>query len=138
MYIDHRTYTDFNGTERTEDFCFNLTQAEVTEMELSTNGGLDKYIENIVAAQDTKSIIALFKDLICKSYGIKSLDGRLFEKSEEILKQYTATAAFSDLYMELATNTEKATEFVNGITPNQKNEVKKPQDHNIKAVPSNN
>lgn len=111
------TFTDFNGTERTEDFYFNLTKAEITEMELSTNGGLDQYIQGIVAAQDSAQIIALFKELICKSYGQKSLDGRKFVKTPEILQDFISTEAFSELYMELATNTEAATAFVNGITP---------------------
>lgn len=130
-------YVDYNGTERKEDFYFNLTNAEVTEMQLSTNGGLDKYIENIVAAQDSKQIIELFKDLICKSYGEKSLDGKFFLKEDEdghkLVNKFKATEAFSILYMELATNTEAATAFVNGITP------KAPEDHKApKAVPSNN
>jgi len=128
MYKQTRTYTDFNGTERTEDFYFNLTEAEITEMQLSTNGGLDQYIKNIVAAQNTAEIIALFKDLICKSYGIKSLDGRGFYKDKDALREFMATQAFSDLYMELATNTEAATAFVNGITPI----VREPEDHKKK------
>ena len=117
MYKDRRTYTDFNGTERTEDFYFNLTEAELTEMELSVNGGLNQLIEQIVATQDGAKIITIFKDLICKAYGVKTLDGKGFKKSKEILEDYTCTQAFSDLYMELATNEEAATAFVNGITP---------------------
>ncbi len=117
MYRDRRTYTDFNGTERTEDFYFNLTEAELTEMELSVNGGLNQLIEQIVATQDGAKIITIFKDLICKAYGVKTLDGKGFKKSKEILEDYTCTQAFSDLYMELATNEEAATAFVNGITP---------------------
>lgn len=117
MYKDRRTYTDFNGTERTEDFYFNLTEAELTEMELSVNGGLNQLIEQIVATQDGAKIITIFKDLICKAYGVKTLDGKGFKKSKEILEDYTCTQAFSDFYMELATNEEAATAFVNGITP---------------------
>ena len=117
MYKDRRTYIDFNGTERTEDFYFNLTEAELTEMELSVNGGLNQLIEQIVATQDGAKIITIFKDLICKAYGVKTLDGKGFKKSQEILEDYTCTQAFSDLYMELATNEEAATAFVNGITP---------------------
>ncbi len=131
------SYVDYNGTERTEDFYFNLTQQEIAEMQLSTNGGLDQYIQNIVAAQDGAQIIALFKDLICKSYGEKSLDGKYFLKEDEdghkLVNKFKATEAFSNLYIELATNTEAATAFVNGITP------KMPEDHKgPKAVPSNN
>ena len=70
-----RTYNDYNGVSRTEDFYFNLTQAEVTELELSVDGGLVEMINRIVAAQDGKQIIAIFKDIILRAYGEKSPDG---------------------------------------------------------------
>lgn len=34
------TYTDYDGNERKEKFYFNLTKAELTEMELSMREGL--------------------------------------------------------------------------------------------------
>ena len=111
------TYTDFNGTSRTEDFYFNLTKAEIAEMEMSTSGGLAEMIQNIVKQQDTPSIIKIFKDLLLKAYGIKSPDGRRFEKSDEIRKEFESTEAYSELFMELATDANAAAEFVNGIMP---------------------
>lgn len=112
------TYTDYNGSERTEDFYFNLTKAEVVEMEMSTTGGLAEMIKKIVAAQDAPSIIAIFKKLILKAYGEKSPDGKRFIKSDEISNAFSQTEAYSQLFMELATDADKAAEFVNGITPN--------------------
>ena len=112
------TYTDYNGFERTEDFYFNLTKAEVVEMEMSTTGGLAEMIKKIVAAQDAPSIIAIFKKLILKAYGEKSPDGKRFIKSDEISNAFSQTEAYSQLFMELATDADKAAEFVNGITPN--------------------
>ena len=111
------TYTDFNGTSRTEDFYFNLTKAEIAEMEMSTSGGLAEMIQNIVKQQDTPSLIKIFKDLLLKAYGIKSPDGRRFEKSDEIKKEFESTEAYSELFMELATDANAAAEFVNGIMP---------------------
>lgn len=111
------TYTDYDGNERTEDFYFNLTKAEVTEMEMSKTGGLVKVIEKIVAEQDAAKIIDIFKDLILRAYGEKSLDGRRFVKSQEIRESFAQTEAYSDLFMELATDATAATAFVNGITP---------------------
>lgn len=111
------TYTDFNGTSRTEDFYFNLTKAEIAEMEMSTSGGLAEMIQNIVKQQDTPSIIKIFKDLLLKSYGVKSPDGKRFEKSDEIRKEFEFTEAYSELFMELATDANAAAEFVNGIMP---------------------
>lgn len=112
------TYTDYNGVERTEDFYFNLSKAEITEMELSTSGGLAEMIQKIVAAQDAPSIIKIFKDLVLKAYGEKTPDGKRFVKSEEISTAFSQTEAYSILFMELATDAEAASNFVNGIVPN--------------------
>ena len=110
-------YTDYDGNEREEDFYFNLNKAEVTEMELSKQGGLSEYIKRIVAAQDAPSLVELFKELICKSYGEKSLDGKRFVKSKELTEEFTQTEAYAELFVELASNAEEATKFVNGIMP---------------------
>lgn len=111
------TYTDYNGVERTEDHYFNLTKAEIMEMELSTTGGLAEMIQKITAAQDAPAIIKLFKDLVLKSYGEKSPDGRRFIKSKEISDAFAQTEAYSQLFMELATDADAASKFVNGIMP---------------------
>ena len=111
------TYTDYNGSERTEDFYFNLTKAEIMEMELTTAGGLSEMIEKIVAAKDAPTIIKVFKDLVLKAYGEKSPDGRRFMKSPEIREAFSQTEAYSQLFMELATDDEAAAKFVNGIIP---------------------
>ena len=111
------TYTDYNGIERTEDFYFNLTKAEIMEMEMSTTGGLAESIQRIVAAQDAPAIIKIFKDLVLKAYGEKSPDGRRFIKSKEITEAFSQTEAYSILFMELATDDKAAANFVNGILP---------------------
>lgn len=113
------TYTDYNGVERTEDKYFNLSEAEVMEMEMSTAGGLAEMIRNIVAAQDAPAIIKIFKELILKAYGEKSPDGKRFIKSEELATAFSQTEAYSKLFMELATDADAATKFVNGIIPNK-------------------
>lgn len=111
------TYSDFNGNERTEDFYFNLTKAEITKMELSTKGGLAEMIQRIVAAQDTPAIIEVFEDLIRRSYGVKTADGRGFVKKAADLEEFVSTEAYSQLFMELATDADAAAKFVNGIVP---------------------
>lgn len=113
-------FTDFNGVERTEDHYFHLSKAEAMEMEMSTSGGLSEMIRKIVAAQDTPAIIKIFKEIILKSYGQKSPDGRQFIKSPELSKAFSETEAYSQLFMKLATDADAAAKFVNGIVPNEK------------------
>lgn len=110
-------YSDYNGSERTEDFYFNLSKAEVMEMEMSTTGGLAEMIQKIVSAQDAPAIIKVFKELILKAYGEKSPDGKRFIKSEELSTAFSQTEAYSQLFMELATDAESASKFVNGVVP---------------------
>ena len=111
------TYKDYNGVERTEDFMFNLTKAEILEMQLTKDGGMDAAIKKIVDAKDAPEIMKVFKDLILKSYGIVSDDGRRFIKSKEISDSFAQTEALSMLFMELATDTDAASAFVTGIVP---------------------
>lgn len=110
-------YTDYNGVERKEDFYFNLSKAEITEMEMSVEGGFSKMLEEIVNSKDNVRIVQLFKDIVLKSYGEKSPDGRRFIKSKEIAEAFSQTEAYSDIFMELALNEEAAAAFINGIMP---------------------
>ena len=111
------TYKDFNGNDRTEEFYFNLTKAEVTRMEMSTTGGMAEMIQRVIAAQDAPSLIRIFEEMIQKSYGVKTPDGRGFIKRKEDLENFMATEAYSQLFMELVTDADSAAEFVNGIIP---------------------
>ncbi len=112
-----KTYTDYNGVERTEDLYFNLSKAEIMEMEMSIAGGLAGMITKIVAAQDTPAIVKIFKELILKAYGEKSPDGKRFIKSDEISTAFSQTEVYSELFMELATDADAAARFINGIVP---------------------
>lgn len=111
------TYIDYNGVERKEDFYFNLTKAEIMELEMSTKGGLAEMIQRIVAAQDQPAIIKIFKELIIKAYGVKSPDGKRFIKNPEVVEEFVQTEAFSQMFMKLATDSDAAAKFVNGIVP---------------------
>lgn len=111
------SYTDYDGNPRTEDFYFNLSKAEITEMELSMEGGMRAYIQRIIAAKSQLELVKLFKDVVLKSYGKKSADGRLFMKNDTIRSEFEAHPAYSMIYMDLVTDEVKASAFVNGIMP---------------------
>lgn len=115
------TYTDYNGVERTENFYFNLSKAEVMEMQMTAEGGLAESIQKIVDAKDAPAIIRVFKDLVLKAYGVKSDDGRRFMKVKpdgtRYADDFAETEAYSQIFMELATDADEAAKFVNGIVP---------------------
>lgn len=114
-------YVDYNGVEREEIFLFNLTKAELMEMELGTTGGLTEMIQKIIQTKDQPSIIKIFKELILKAYGEKSADGKRFIKTDEhgnpLSRAFSETEAYSNLFMELSTDDKAAAAFVNGIIP---------------------
>ncbi len=129
------TYTDYDGNERTEDFYFNLSKPELIEMQTSEAGGLEKKIEKISKEQDIKKIIELMKDIIQKSYGVKSDDGKRFIKNQDVLDEFMQSEAYSELFMDLATDANAASEFINGILPKGLvEEAKKIEAQNAKVL----
>ena len=120
MYVWKHTYTDYNGNPRTEDFYFNLSKGECLDMQMSIDGGMTAYIQRIINEQSQPKLYAYFKDVVVKSYGKKSLDGRQFIKNEEQTQEFLQTEAFSDLMVMLVSNAEKAAEFFNHIIPQVK------------------
>ena len=145
-------YTDYLGTQREEEFTFNFTKADIVELNWMTPGGLEALYNRIIQTQDSQMLAEQFKYLIQASYGVVSPDGRRFMKSDEILKNFTETEAYSILYIELATNSDSAAAFVNGIMPRdmveealkeqqakaaegQNNLIQVPQFNNAQPVP---
>ena len=117
MLVKTITYTDYNGNERTEDFYFNLTKAELINMEVSVDGGFSEMLKKIIREKSAPKLSEYFQDLIKKAYGVKSDDGRRFMKSDEITRDFTETEAYSILYTELVMDDKAAAAFVNGIMP---------------------
>lgn len=110
-------YVDYNGVERVEYFYFNLSKAEVAEMEMSVEGGLSKMLEDLVNSNDNKQIVETFKSILLKSYGEKTPDGRRFIKNKELSDAFSQTEAYSELFIELALDEKAAADFFNGILP---------------------
>ena len=110
-------YTDYDGVERTEEFHFNLSKAELMEMNLGKTGGLVAIIQKISETKDMPKVVELFKEIILKAYGEKSLDGKRFIENAQLTEEFTQTEAYSILFMELATDAKAAAEFIKGCVP---------------------
>lgn len=128
------TYTNYNDEEVTEDFYFALNEAEVLDKELSVEGGYSALLEKVVAEKNGAEMIKLFKELVLISYGEKSLDGKRFMKSEEIKENFKASAAYPQIFMELAMDAKAAEEFANGILPAKLNERYAKEQKAVKAT----
>jgi hypothetical protein len=111
------TYEDFNGDTITESFYFNLTRTEVIELEVGYEGGLEAALKRIVAAENREQLVREFKKIVLLSYGVKSEDGKRFIKNDKLREEFSQTAAFDMLFMDLATNDDSAATFVKGILP---------------------
>ena len=117
MFKKTITYTDYDGNERTEDFRFNLSTAAYVMFENSVIGGMSKEIERAMAMQNGPRILEIFKDLVDRSYGVKTPDGRRFMKSPELLQEFRETEAYVNLFMELVTDPEAGKAFLRGVSP---------------------
>lgn len=111
------TYENFDGENVTETFYFNLTKTEVFELQVEYEGGLEGFLKRIINAEDQKSLFALFKKFILLSYGIKSDDGKRFIKSDQLREEFSQTAAYDTLFMELGTDDNAAATFIKGVVP---------------------
>ena len=111
------TYTDFNDEEQTDVVYFNLSKSELLELELSSEGGLGNALTKIIEAKDHATLVEWFKKVILGAYGEKSADGKKFTKSDELRKEFSQTAAYEALFMELASSEDAAAAFINGIVP---------------------
>lgn len=135
MIYEDIEYTDYNGTPRKERFYFNLNEAELTEMNFSEIGGAQEYIQRIMAANDQKELVRLFKDFVLKSYGQKSADGRRFMKSQELRDAFEQNPAYPKIFMMLASDADEAARFINGVVPkNISDEAKKIQAEEVEKL----
>ena len=137
MLIKKIKYTDFRGVEREEEFYFNMSKAEVIKW-MTTNGNytLDRVIDRLIKTENVRDLVEEFDYLILNSYGVISLDGITFDKSEEIKNKFKNSNAYSELFMELVSDAKKAAEFFNGIMPDDLTDaIKKAVAENPDGIP---
>lgn len=111
------TYTDFNDNTVTEDFYFNITKSELIELEMTYKEGFSDTLQRIIAEEDKQALINEFKKIVLMAYGVKSPDGKRFEKSDELRTQFSQTAAYNALFLELALDATAAAKFINAVMP---------------------
>ena len=121
---------DFDGNIREETFYFNLSKSELAKMELSVNGGLSSLLQKISETQDAVEVKNLLEKVIDMSYGVKSLDGRKLEKTEEALKDFKSTNFYDELFMELISDANKTADFINAVVPTDVSEKAKEYQQN--------
>lgn len=111
------TYVDYDGNKRTEDHYFNLSKAELTELQMSKKGGFHSYLTRIMSSNDTPEIMSVFKEIITMSYGRKSDDGRRFIKNNELLEDFLQSEAYTEFLMKIIGEEGEAAKFINGLMP---------------------
>lgn len=111
------TYEDFDGNSQTEVFYFNLTKTEIIGIEVDYEEGLEAALKKIIASNDRKSLVEEFQKIILMSYGVRSEDGKRFIKNDQLREEFSQTAAYDSLFIELSTDAKAAADFVNGIIP---------------------
>lgn len=110
-------YEDYNGTDREEDFYFNLTKSEIIKLQMSYEGGFGEYLQSVAQSGNGKLIMELFRTIIKASYGVKSDDGRRFIKDDGVFEEFEQTLAYDELFTELCTDGKKGEEFINAVLP---------------------
>ena len=111
------TYTDYDGTERTEDFWFNLSKTELTKLDAELPGGALGVLRKIIDKKDRKALVDFIETLILRSYGEKTLDGKRFVKTPEMAEEFMQTPAYDELFMSILSDTDSQTSFINGVIP---------------------
>lgn len=135
MFVKTIKFIDFNGNEQEREYYFHLSKTEILKMEASKSGGIDKVLERFVKDKNYKEIVEFIEDIIMKSYGVKSVDGLTFDKTDDTRQAFKDSPAYDELFMELATDSNKLIDFINSIIPeDMKEEVE--QVENSSAVVS--
>lgn len=111
------TYKNFNGEEVTEDFYFNMTESEISKMQLEVPGGMAAQFQAIIDSKNAPELMKTFEDIILRAYGVKSADGKRFTKSQELRDEFKNSAAYDQLFMTLIRDPKAAAEFAKAILP---------------------
>lgn len=110
-------YENFDNEKVVEDFYFNLNKAELAEMKLIYKDGFDEFINKLVEADEVAKVLAIFREIIGKTYGQRSADGRNFRKSEKITEEFMGSNAYGELFIKFVSQEGFAAKFIAGVIP---------------------
>jgi hypothetical protein len=110
------SYTDYDGNKREETYWFHLSKPELVAM-TAEHKGFEEYLKELAAAQNYSEMMTVYRNMIARSVGQRSEDGRRFVRTEAITEDFMQSAAFEQLFMDLMSNADAATAFARGLLP---------------------
>lgn len=110
-------YTDFNGDPQEETHYFNLNKTELFELTAEFQGSLQAYFKHLVDKKDEAGILRELKRLILSTYGVKSEDGKRFIKTDAVREEFSQTAAYDTLFLELLEGEDTFMTFMKSVLP---------------------
>lgn len=115
------TYQDYLGNTRTEDFYFNFSKTELSNMQMSVDGGFNIQLEKMMNAANNREIYNTFVDVVLQAYGELSADGKYHIKFDEnghrLSDKFKQSPAYDALMDEICQNEKTIAEFCKGILP---------------------
>lgn len=111
------SYDGFDGETVTEDLYFHFNKAELMELEVETERGFSKKLQAVAEAKDVREVLAVFKDIVVRAYGVRSEDGKRFIKTERAREEFDGSEAYSEVLFDLLSDPASAARFVGGLMP---------------------
>ena len=109
-------FEDYEGEKVKEPFYFNLTKAEIQELEFEMPGGFEGMMNKLKKNPSNSDIVNAFKTILGKAYGEKLPNGKIY-KNKENTEAFFASDAYSELFFWMLNNGDEAMKFIEGMLP---------------------
>ena len=138
MVVKTVTFTDYLGTERTQDLYFNLTKMDLSDMQMSVDGGMQAYLDKMIKNVNKKEVYKAFTEIVLAAYGELSPDGiyhiKVDENGHKLSDKFRQSLAYEALMDEICQNEETIAEFINGIIPKSLREAAEKEQKKLEVV----
>lgn len=122
------TYDDLDGNKKSEDFWFQITQAEFLKKAMTEGGeayldklrGLANLDESDMVGKG-KEIMSTFETLL--GDGVGRREGDLFIKNDEIKNRFMYSGAYDAFFMELIQSPDSGAIFMRNMLPRDAHEA---------------